>query len=175
MEEGTVLKEERNRARRLSRGIQGFGSFSKRPTPEQGILQEKSLPDTFGRCNFEFNNHENQEHQSSFSNHILETAAVKSPSLSHHGGVLNSVDGVGTESYMDDLRNNEMLNESDTSSNENMIPGKEVCHLWSLKGESSLLLEGNQEDSRIQTLIAEEDHPFSSAELHSTSSLLSSR
>ena len=32
LEEGTLLKEERNRARRLSRGIQGFGSFGQHST-----------------------------------------------------------------------------------------------------------------------------------------------
>ncbi|KAE8665001.1 U-box domain-containing protein kinase family protein isoform 1 [Hibiscus syriacus] len=44
LEKGPVLKEERNRARKLTRGIEGFSSFSQRSSSSstQGILQESS-------------------------------------------------------------------------------------------------------------------------------------
>ncbi|KAJ1406888.1 hypothetical protein SESBI_24700 [Sesbania bispinosa] len=176
LEEGTVLKEERDRARRLSRGIQGFGSFCHRSTPEHGILREKSFPTTFGRCNSDFNNRENQENQSSFTNHYLDTAAVvKSPSPGHQEEIFKSVDSEETESYLVDPGNKQMLHKSETSSKENMTPDKEELHLWNLKGESNPLLDGSQEDSRVQALIAEEDHPFNLTEMQANSSFLSSR
>ncbi|KAF7805459.1 epsin-3-like [Senna tora] len=59
LEEGTLLKEERDRARKLSRGIQGFGSFCQRSTQEQSILpQDSSSSKLFSRCNSNFNNQE---------------------------------------------------------------------------------------------------------------------
>ena len=174
LEEATLLKEERNRARRLSRGIQGFGSFSQRSTPAQGILREKSLPATIGRSNSDSNNHENQENQSSLSNKGVDTVAVKSSS--HQGGIFKSLDSVETKSYQDDLGNNQMIQKSETSSKDNMEPSKEEFHLWNPKGESNPLLDSSQEDSRPGMFIAEDDHPFNStAEMHATASLLCAR
>lgn len=165
MEEGTLLKEERNRARNLSRGIQGFGSFSQRSTHAQGVLHEKSLPATFDRSNSDFNNNHSQENQSFGSNHFLQTAAVKSRTPSHEGGVFKSHDDcVEPESYLDDHGNAQMHQKSETTS-------KEEFHLWNLKGESNPLLDGNQENG---IFTAEDDHPFNSKEMHSTSSLLPS-
>ncbi|KAL0460311.1 UNVERIFIED_CONTAM: Clathrin interactor EPSIN 1 [Sesamum latifolium] len=55
LEKGPDLKEERDRARKVSRGIQGFGSFCHRDSSSgHDILPEPSLK-TFGRCNSEFN------------------------------------------------------------------------------------------------------------------------
>nr|ACU20173.1 unknown [Glycine max] len=175
LEEGTLLKEERNRARRLSRGIQGFGSFSPRSTQAQGVLQEKSSPTTFDRRTADFNDNENQENQSFGSNLCLDTAAVKSASPSSQGRILKSLDdSVETESYLDDQGNIQMHQKSETSSGENMTPSKEEFHLWNLKGESNPLLDGSQEDhSRLGMFIAQDDHPFNSTEMHATSSLLS--
>lgn len=175
LEEGTLLKEERNRARRLSRGIQGFGSFCQRSTPAQGILREKSMPTTFGRSNSEINNHENHENLSSSSNNgVVTTAVNKSPC--HQGGTFKSLDIVETKSYQDDFGNNQMLQKSETASKENMEPSMEEFHLWNLKGESNSLLECSEEDSRLGSFIAEDDHPFNSTtEMHATASLLSDR
>lgn len=176
LEEGTLLKKERNHARRLSRGIQGFGSFGQHSTQAQGVLQEKSLPTTFDRRNSDFNNHENQENQSFGSNHCLDTAAVKSASPSSQGGIFKSLDdSAETESHLDDQGNIQMHQKSETSSEENMTPSKEEFHLWNLKGESNPLLDGSQEnDYRLGMFIAEDDHPFDSTEMPATSSLLSS-
>lgn len=170
LEEGTLLKEERSRARRLSRGIQGFGSFSHWSTQAQGAPQEKSLSFTFDRCKSDFDTDDNQENQSFASNHCLDTAAVKSTSPCHQGGIFKSLDdSVETESYLDDQGN------SETSSTENVTPSREEFHLWNLKGESNPFLDGSEEDhSRVGMFIAEDDHPFNSTEMHSNSSFLSS-
>ncbi|KAK4286526.1 hypothetical protein QN277_003071 [Acacia crassicarpa] len=55
--EGPLLKQERDRARKLSRGIEGFGSFSQRSAPTNSILRQTSSSAPFGRCNSDFNNH----------------------------------------------------------------------------------------------------------------------
>ncbi|XP_057751163.1 epsin-3 [Arachis stenosperma] len=159
LEEATLLKEERNRARRLSRGIQGFGSFCQRSTtktPAQGILREKSMPTTLGRSNSESNNLEHEENHFSSSNN-----------------------GVETKSYHDDVDNSEMVLKSETSSKENREPSKDEFHLWNLsKGESNPLLDGGKEDSRLGRFMEDndDDHPFNStSEMHASSSLLSAR
>jgi len=165
LEEGTLLKEERDRARRLSRGIQGFGSFSQRSTQAQGVLHEKSLPTTFDRSNSDFNNNHNQENQTFGSNTFLDTAADKSPSPGHEGGIFKSQDdSVEPESYLDDQGNAQMHQKSET-------PSMKEFHLWNLEGESNPLLD-QENDSRLTVFTAEDDHPFNSKEIHSTSSLL---
>ncbi|KAK6646055.1 hypothetical protein PHAVU_L005243 [Phaseolus vulgaris] len=166
LEEGTLLKEERNRARRLSRGIQGFGSVSQRSTQAQGVLQEKALPTIFDRSNSDFNNNHYQENQSFGSNHFLDTAAAKSLSPGHERGIFKSQDGVEPENYLDDQGKAQIYQKSET-------PSKKEFHLWNLKGESNPLLDGNQEnDSRLSIFTAEDDHPFNPKEIHSSSSLL---
>ncbi|KAL2989373.1 hypothetical protein AAZX31_11G136000 [Glycine max] len=174
LEKGTLLKEERKNARRLSRGIEGFGSFSHRSTPAQGVLREKSLPTTLKRYDSDLNNHEDQENHSSCSNNVVNvgTVAVKSPS--HQGETFKSLGSVEAKEYQDDdLGNNQMLPKSETSSKENMEPSKEEFHLWNLNGESKALLDCGEEDSKLGIIRTEDDHPFSSAEMHATASLLS--
>ncbi|KAF6137764.1 hypothetical protein GIB67_040472, partial [Kingdonia uniflora] len=43
LERGTLLKEERDRARKLTRGIRGFGSFIKRSSPKDESFKESSF------------------------------------------------------------------------------------------------------------------------------------
>lgn len=50
LEKGDLLKEERKRARELSRGIQGFGSFNRKPSKNE-VLQESS---SCRKCNYNF-------------------------------------------------------------------------------------------------------------------------
>lgn len=50
LEKGDLLKEERKRARELSRGIQGFGSFNRKPSKNE-VLQESS---SCRKCNSNF-------------------------------------------------------------------------------------------------------------------------
>ncbi|CAI8616572.1 unnamed protein product [Vicia faba] len=152
LQEGNLLKEERNYARKLSRGIQGFGSFNQKSTPAaQAILREKSLPTTLGRCNSDSNNQEQQENnKSSFS-------------------TLNSVKKTMIYQEDDEVGNNQLIQKSESSSKENME--------WNLNGESESLLELGEDDySRMGRFKIEDDHPFNSTtEMHSTASLLSAR
>ncbi|KAL5055919.1 hypothetical protein RYX36_036601 [Vicia faba] len=152
LQEGNLLKEERNYARKLSRGIQGFGSFNQKSTPAaEAILREKSLPTTLGRCNSDSNNQEQQENnKSSFS-------------------TLNSVKKTMIYQEDDEVGNNQLIQKSESSSKENME--------WNLNGESESLLELGEDDySRMGRFKIEDDHPFNSTtEMHSTASLLSAR
>ncbi|KAK6142130.1 hypothetical protein DH2020_006998 [Rehmannia glutinosa] len=54
LEKGPLLKQEREKARKISREIKGFGSFCLRSS---GLDQENVIK-PFGRCNSEFNNQE---------------------------------------------------------------------------------------------------------------------
>ncbi|PIN24370.1 hypothetical protein CDL12_02903 [Handroanthus impetiginosus] len=56
LERGPLLKEERDKARKITRGIEGFGSF---------CIKTSSSPKTFDRCNSEFNDH--TDHQDFFA------------------------------------------------------------------------------------------------------------
>ncbi|KAG4967249.1 hypothetical protein AAZX31_12G060600 [Glycine max] len=175
LEEGTLLKEERKNARRLSRGIEGFGSFSHLSTQGQGVLRERSLPSTLRRYDSDLNNREDLENQSSCLNNgvDVDTVAVKFPS--HQGGTFKSLGSVEAKGYQDDDlgNNNQMLQKSETSSKENMEPSKEEFHLWNLNGESKPILDWGEEDSKLGIIRTEDDHPFSSTEMHVTASLLS--
>lgn len=175
LEEVTLLKEERKQARRLSRGIEGFGSFPHRSTPAQGILREKSMPTTLRRYDSDLDNHEDQENKSSCSNNDVDvdTVAVKSPG--HQVRTLESLASVEAKEYQDDLGNSQMLQKSEANAKENKDPSKEEFHLWNMKGESKPLLDCGEEDSRLGIIRTEDDHPFNSTELHGTASLLSAR
>ncbi|KAK4709028.1 hypothetical protein R3W88_029953 [Solanum pinnatisectum] len=58
LEDGQLLKEERNKSRKISRGIEGFGSFNIRRTTSSG---EESAIKPYGRSNSQFNHHENDD------------------------------------------------------------------------------------------------------------------
>ena len=73
LEEGSLLKEERERTRKLSRGIQ---SFSQRSAKTQNSIQRETSSSTqFGRCNSDFDTHHTEEGQSPNSNKILNVVA----------------------------------------------------------------------------------------------------
>ncbi|KAI4334521.1 hypothetical protein L6164_019204 [Bauhinia variegata] len=147
LEDGTVLKEERNRARKLSREIQGFGSFSQRSTQRETSSSSLS---TFGRCNSEFNNHGNMENQVTCSNKDIP----------------QSWDEVESKNYWDD----------ETSFKENMAPISKPNKEESHQGESYPLVDCRKEDSGASFSI-EDDHPFYATQnqASASASLLSAR
>lgn len=54
LEKGQLLKQERDRARKVTRGIQGFGSMNYRGTQEHSS-------DYFGRCNSHYESYDHQQ------------------------------------------------------------------------------------------------------------------
>ncbi|ESQ37325.1 hypothetical protein EUTSA_v10002619mg [Eutrema salsugineum] len=59
LEKGELLKEERKRARELSRGIQGFGSFNRKSSSNE-VLQESAV---YRKCNSNFTKHNEDEQE----------------------------------------------------------------------------------------------------------------
>ena len=71
-EERSFLKEERARARKITNGIKGFGSFYHRSSGLDGNLKES----TYARCtSSHFTNHGNYEDEYLDSNKELEMSA----------------------------------------------------------------------------------------------------
>ncbi|KAL5747832.1 hypothetical protein ACOSQ2_025129 [Xanthoceras sorbifolium] len=172
LEKGPLLKEERDRARKLTRGIQGLGSFCQRSS-EKGILQESSRG-TFGRCNSQFNNYENEENQLPLSNEgglmqkVDRTQRINEDAILEFGMKienLSSHEGFSDEQMLENP-------ETETSFKENMAPNKEESHKWNFTGESNALLDGRDDDSTGEIFI-EDDHPLSETENQITASLLS--
>ncbi|GAV57923.1 ENTH domain-containing protein [Cephalotus follicularis] len=170
LEEGSVLKEERDRARKLTRGIQGFGSFSQRSST-QGILQE-SLRGKYGRCKSDFIDHEYQEKQVLPSNDRVLTPNVGKSMLG------NENPNLGFGKKMENLNSwgsfsdgGELKPESLTSFKENMAPHKEESHA----GEGNPLLDGRRDELSTEVGMDDDDHPFNDSENHTTASLLSAR
>ncbi|KAE8653240.1 hypothetical protein Csa_019574 [Cucumis sativus] len=64
LDKGSLLKNEREKARKLTREILGFGSFSLRSNSQGIILQHPSSPIArYGKCNSNFDSLDNILHQ----------------------------------------------------------------------------------------------------------------
>ncbi|KAK7859205.1 epsin-2 [Quercus suber] len=70
LESETLLKEERARARKLTHGIEGFGSFSQRSSSKDAIMKDSSFQ-RFGRSNSHCNEDQNPENESLVSSESL--------------------------------------------------------------------------------------------------------
>ncbi|KAI5666033.1 hypothetical protein M9H77_15886 [Catharanthus roseus] len=146
----SLLKEERNRARTVTRGIQGFGSFHHVSTNDSGqeVLKESSFR-AFDKCNSQFHEHGNQEEEG-FS-------ALKKPYFAE-----------SKQGKTEQIKNEMESLISRTSFKENMAPK------WDSTEESNLLLsEEKKSNSRLSISMADEEHPFNSTEHIASVSLLS--
>ncbi|KAG6629213.1 hypothetical protein I3843_14G069600 [Carya illinoinensis] len=172
LEKGPLLKEERDRARSVTRGIQGFGSFSQRSFPAPGMLTESSSVTTFGRSNSQFNSQENEESQISTSNKGL-TKEVKLSEQNIKDITFESGNKMVNEKPRGSLFAGQVLEsaETQTSFKENMAPNQEELHRWNFTGESNLLLDGKKDEPGAEMSI-EEDHPFNRTENQTSASLL---
>ncbi|CAK9188286.1 unnamed protein product [Ilex paraguariensis] len=180
LEKGPEWKEERNRSRKITRGIQGFGSFCQRTTFGQEILEDPSLK-TYGRSNSQFNDHGNQEDQFSPWNdqNLAKTRPGRAKQI--HGENVSSVFSKKVEdlNYLDSFTDHQKVENfgSRGSFKEDMAPRKEVLsgdlEEWNYTGESNPLLDDQRNDPGIGNSV-EEDHPFNDTEHLSNVSLLSS-
>ncbi|KAF9675341.1 hypothetical protein SADUNF_Sadunf09G0022100 [Salix dunnii] len=164
LEEGPLLKKERERARRVTRGIQGFGSFCHSSSSARGILQESSNG-TFGRSNSQNDFQENQFLSPKEENSIQTFQKSRNDAnyeSGHRGVNLDSCDSV---------HSCQVPEKSGTNLKENLAPTKEIVHLWNGTRDANPLLAGTRDEPRI----IEENHPFSDAENRTTASLLSAR
>lgn len=174
LEKGSLLKEERDRARKLTRGIQGFGSFCQRSSAK-GILRESSRG-TFDRCNSQFTNFENEENQLPFENEGGLIQKVEKVQPRSEESTFEPVKRAGNSSSWGSCIDEEVLRnpKTQTSFKENMVPSKEESHGWHNTGESIPLIESKNDENQIGNLI-EDDHPFSETENQTNASLLSAR
>lgn len=172
LQKGPLLKEERDRARKLSRGIQGFGSFCQRSSSSQGILRETSF-ETYGRCNSQFNDHESQENQLPSLN--KQSLAIKPENSNQNQRNLIVEFGKKTKSSscLDSFGGiDQVAEKTETSFKETMAPKEEDIHRsWECIGESNPLLDVKNDEFR-NGVSTEDDHPFSDAKNQTTASLL---
>ncbi|KAF9665512.1 hypothetical protein SADUNF_Sadunf16G0130500 [Salix dunnii] len=164
LEKGPHLKEERERARKLTREIQGFGSICHRSSSAQGILQESSSG-TFARSNSQFNNSWENQFLSSKEEILIETVQRKDANSE------SDKERANLESWDSTVNVCQVFEKPGTSLKENLAPKKEESHRWNRTGEANPLLAGRTDEPRI----IEEDHPFSDAGNQTTVSLLSAR
>ncbi|KAF8030878.1 hypothetical protein BT93_D0158 [Corymbia citriodora subsp. variegata] len=164
LEKGPLLKEERERARKLTRGIQGFGSFCQRTCSTQSILEDFSIK-SYGRCN---SHPENQENE-----------APEGELTKNAGASEQNTDDVrlfpGSATVTENSRGDDASLRSRTSFKENMEPSMEANavqkHKWSCTKESRPLLDGKG-DHFYNAVDAEGDHPFNHAEHECSDSLI---
>ncbi|KAF7120381.1 hypothetical protein RHSIM_Rhsim13G0083100 [Rhododendron simsii] len=172
LEKGPLLKEERDRARKVTRGIEGFGSFCQRTASAEGVLRPSSFG-AYGRCNSQFNGHGNEENQFPSSSNEDLTQTVPKKSDETHEENINLVSGKKVENSRS---GNDFADAENLSSKENVAPEKEDIaedfHEWSCTGESKSLL-GDEKYDTASVSRQEEDHPFCETEHQSTHSLLS--
>lgn len=161
LNESSVLKQERARARKLSRGIEGFGSFNHRTSAEHGVLQQ-SIPEKYKRSNSQFTEHQNLK-----ENQIL--AMIKDENSESRHVIKKKIELSDTSNGSSDNIAVETLT-SQLSLKENMAP-KEASFLVPIE-ESNPLLGDRKSDSWFIVDAEEEDHPFNDEENEAKMSLI---
>ncbi|CAK9327034.1 unnamed protein product [Citrullus colocynthis] len=155
LDKGSLLKSERDKARKLTREILGFGSFS--PRGSQGILEHSSSPiGRYGKCNSNFNSLDNldQEHQ------VLSYQNAANPQRNQDASVVHN-------------QKIQML-ETRESVQGNLVPNKEELHRWH-DGVCKVkpLLSGKIREEFKNEISADDYHPFIDDEPETNASLLS--
>lgn len=178
LEEGSLLKEERNRARKVSRGIEGFGSFSQRTSSAQGILSESPVK-KYTRSKSQFIESGDEEDWFSSVKHKEETTKTM-----FNGSYDSSDENVRLLSNKEakimtfnSSFNSQPLNfETQSVSKENVAPKKEYVlggfDKRNFSGDSKPLLDDENDESRTNIFV-DEDHPFNAAAQLTGASLLS--
>ncbi|PIA60241.1 hypothetical protein AQUCO_00300033v1 [Aquilegia coerulea] len=163
LERGPLLKEERDRSRKLSRGIQGFGSFCNRSSTEEWKSRQQSSG-KFGRSNSNYIDSEQDQFQflepSEKSQLILGTPAKDLNTLDCSNKVTSHA--IEKEKFQ-------------ASFKENIVPTKAL--LPRKLSEEDCMIESNpllsHQNNELKTACSiEEDHPFNDHEQQSTASLL---
>lgn len=178
LEEECLLKEERSRARKVSRGIEGFGSFSQRPSSAQGILSESPIT-MYTRSKSHFIENGDQEDWFSSVKRKEETTKTM-----FNGAYDSSDENVRlvVNKEAKNMTSNHSLNsqplaniETQSVSKENVAPKKEYIREFDERnsgGDSKPLLDDENDESR-PNIFVEEDHPFNAAAQLTGASLLS--
>ncbi|KAG9445134.1 hypothetical protein H6P81_016474 [Aristolochia fimbriata] len=210
LEKSQLLKEERARARKLTRGIQGFGSFTHRPSSSSmnygSFFKDQSNGGvSYGRSNSYYSeyhdreevNMESQQSNQSDSNptnyrdadqrnHRLTSLVSENEGENSDRGNLNVIllqiqksEDPARQPLKENIAADTRRSLDIIKNKVNLIPlmkkSSEDHHhlLWDHCKESKPLLDGQQDESRVEFIT--EDHPFNSSpeQLPSTASLLS--
>lgn len=168
LEKGPLLLEERERARKLTRGIQGFGSFCQRTCSTQSILEDFSFK-PYGRCNSQPENQENEATEGE----LTKNAGASGQNTDDVRVIPSSAKVTENSSGGDDALLE--IYRSGTSFKENMEPSNEANavqkHKWNCIKESRPLLDGER-DYFNSAVDAEGDHPFNHAVHECSDSLI---
>ncbi|KAL0460581.1 UNVERIFIED_CONTAM: Clathrin interactor EPSIN 1 [Sesamum latifolium] len=161
LEKGPLLREERDKARKISRGIQGFGSFCLRTSSGQ-----ETPPKVLDRCNSQFIDNTNLDDFLSAANENDSTKTEGEKPMPH------------TNPKMEDLSPKSF--NIQVNSNENLVPDKtglvreENGGSWNCTMESKVpLLDEQKDEARINMSTGDHHHSFDNAEDLTLISLLS--
>ncbi|KAI3926398.1 hypothetical protein MKX01_032586 [Papaver californicum] len=172
LEKGPLLKEERDRARKVNRGIKGFGSFTQKTSTTD--CENQFSVGAFGRCNSELVNHgEDCENQFSVEEGATERAKNTQQNEFHSSipeMTKNALNSLEVSSNENSLTKKFEMNKS---SKENIMPRKEILCTDKTKESKPLLACQKYEPGNAFFTIDEEGHPFNNDENQSTTSLLS--
>lgn len=181
LENGPLLKEERDRARKLSRGIEGFGSFTQRTSSsKQGILSESPIM-KYKRSNSQYIEKGDQDKwipSSSNKEGSSKTEILKLPySVDENVGLVSNKN-MEKNMTSTNLLNSQPLNNTETEVGlkENVAPKKEYIRGFektNSTGDLKPLLDDENDESRFNILAEEDNHPFNDDVQLSTASLLS--
>ncbi|KAI3806399.1 hypothetical protein L1987_22304 [Smallanthus sonchifolius] len=155
----SILKEERAKARKLSRGIEGFGSFNHRNSADHGVPQQLFL-ENFKRSNSQFIEHQNLQENQILPMFQDENSKSRNPikgKNEHSGSNDQPSDSIAVEK-----------SGSQWSLKENMVPKED--HVLVPIRESNPLLGDRKNDSWV--VVDEENHPFNDKENEAKMSLI---
>lgn len=167
LQKGPLLKEERDRARKLTRGIQGFGSFTHSSSSVPGILRESSF---HGRIDSHLADDENRL---TIDEGSIGGGAGKSQQTQEDNVMPPAGEKVESSNPWGSFSNGELA-QNRTSFKDNMAPAVRELQEWSCTGESNPLLGGNRDEPRTAVSM-HDDHPFNHSENQTNASLLSTR
>ncbi|KAI3678325.1 hypothetical protein L6452_37612 [Arctium lappa] len=169
LNESSALKEERSKARKLSRGIEGFGSFNHRVSSDHGVLQQSFL-DKYKRSNSQFI--ENGFHEENQISPMIrgENSESRNPikKPTHDSG---SSDGFGDDITVEKLGSRWNSKENMAPKEDHELVSKEMEELSPL-GESNPLLGDRRNDPLVMVNVDKEDHPFNDEENEAKMSLI---
>lgn len=196
LDDGGVLREERQRARRLTCGINGYGSFSQRTSSSEAQSFGESICNSFERCNSQCNKYTEQEDSDSSTAEGF-AGFGKNRSSSNSEFYMDSETSVtatekdeftmmplnekiqGSDLRKENTENDNFINiEKQKTGPTKILTEKENDDQWIPGLESKPLLgaDKNQQfryaDSHLEAC---NNHPFIHIEAHAEDGLLSSR
>lgn len=150
LNDSTFVKEERNKARKLTKEIKGFGSFNHMSSSSaQRILRETITSfesETYGRCNSHFNNHENEDNTRLPSNDQSFKTKSENTKQQENQSIILHESSTSTERESSGSSSSSWVNKM--SFKDNIVPNKEELHRWNGIGESNPLMDHKTDEPR---------------------------